>query len=186
VNGKTAYREARSGEALELESRAIEITLARLIGVEIEPHVAWEVELTVSKGTYVRAIARDLGEAMGSAAHLGGLRRTGSGNLSLADAVTLDRLVEAGKDASAYFYDPVLALGMPALDLGEAAAAAVRNGRPLRRETLDEASSTTLAAFASDLVALRFEGRLLALYEALGDNLVPQVVFAQGIETGAR
>ncbi len=71
VDGKTAYREARAGEALELEPRRISVLDARLVGVEVEPEVAWDVQFEVSKGTYIRALARDLGEAMCSAAHLG-------------------------------------------------------------------------------------------------------------------
>ncbi len=185
VGGKTAYRAARAGETLALEPRTVEVVSARLAGVELEPEIAWDVELSVSKGTYIRALARDLGEAMGSAAHLGALRRTSSGHLTLDDAVALEQIARAGPQARKYFHDPVLALGLPALDIDEAAAAQVRDGRPLSISALGPESGSA-AVIPTGLVPLRFEDRLLALYETLGDNLVPQVVFPGGIEAGAR
>jgi tRNA pseudouridine55 synthase len=132
-----------------------------------------------------------VGEAIGSAAHLGTLRRTESGRLALEDAVTLDDIAEAGPAASRFFHDPVLALGLPTIDIRDEAVALVRDGRPLKHDatglTLGPPAVDTPAAEPKPrLVALRSGGRLLALYEALGDNLVPQVVFPDGIETGAR
>ena len=88
--GVTAYEAARKGEALELEPRTIEVDRRRLLGVECVGEYAWDVEFAVSKGTYIRALARDLGRALDTAAHLGALRRTRSGTLALAQAHTLE------------------------------------------------------------------------------------------------
>ncbi len=113
--GVTAYEAARKGEALELEPRTIEVKAARLLGVEVEPP-SWDVEFAVSKGTYIRALARDLGRACESAAHLGALRRTRSGAVGLAETHTLEELEAAG-DVTALFADPTTALGLPVLEV---------------------------------------------------------------------
>ena len=86
------------------------------------------VRLTVAAGTYVRAFARDLGAALGLPAYLAGLVRTASGEVDLGDAAPLEAV------ASAPPIDPLTALGLPAVPLDDAAAAAVRQGRrpPLR------------------------------------------------------
>ena len=64
--GVVAYEAARKGEALELEPRTVEVASAELLGVQVDPP-AWDVAFAVSKGTYIRALARDLGRAVESA-----------------------------------------------------------------------------------------------------------------------
>jgi len=91
VDGKRLYELARAGEEIEVAPRPIEIFAIEL--------VAWEspvalVDITCSKGTYVRSIARDLGRELGTGAFLSNLVRTSTGPFTLADAVTLDGLAE--------------------------------------------------------------------------------------------
>ncbi|MDO8987513.1 MAG: tRNA pseudouridine(55) synthase TruB, partial [Coriobacteriia bacterium] len=85
VGGVTAHRAARAGDALELRARTTEVFEATLIGLD-RVRQTWDVRFDVSKGTYIRALARDIGEYLDSAAHLSALRRTRSGALSLDDA----------------------------------------------------------------------------------------------------
>jgi tRNA pseudouridine55 synthase len=100
VAGRRAYAMARAGESVELASR--EVTIHRLELVdwdgtdEARPIAVVEVEC--SAGTYVRALARDLGAAVGSAAYLGALTRTSSGPFTLAGAVSLERAREAAAE----------------------------------------------------------------------------------------
>jgi tRNA pseudouridine55 synthase len=100
-NGKKAYQLARAGEHVELEPRTISIYELRLIAATSE---YWDIEADVSKGTYIRALARDLGEAVGSKAHMGALRRTRSGAISIAQAKTLEDLQQGNVEN--YFLDP--------------------------------------------------------------------------------
>ena len=171
--GVVAYEAARKGEALDLEARTIEVASAKLLGVHVEP-AAWDVEFAVSKGTYIRALARDLGRAQECAAHLGALRRTRSGGLSLAGARTLEEL-EAASDIRALFTDPTTALGLPVLDIGDADAAAVSDGRPL-----------AAPAGASDgtPIAVVHSGRLVAVYAAHGSVVKPLAVIPGGVSGG--
>jgi len=89
VDGRRAYARARSGETVELAARAV--TVERLA------IASWErpdlrLLVVCSTGTYIRSLARDIGRAAGSAAHLGGLRRLAVGALTIDDAQTVETL----------------------------------------------------------------------------------------------
>lgn len=96
VAGRPAYARARGGEKVELAARTVQVY--RLDVIEISSP---DLRLLVvcSSGTYVRAIARDLGRALGSAAHLAGLRRLAVGALEARDALTPDQLRARGREA---------------------------------------------------------------------------------------
>lgn len=89
VDGRRAYSRARRGETLELTAR--NVTIERLAVASWEPP-ALRLLVVCSTGTYIRSLARDLGRAAGSAAHLGGLRRLAVGALTLDDALTVEAL----------------------------------------------------------------------------------------------
>jgi len=97
VAGRTAYSRARSGEKVELAAR--EVQVYRLEMTEWEPPDA-RLLIVCGSGTYVRSIARDLGRALGSAAHLAALRRLAIGALDVADATGVEALRSAGRDAA--------------------------------------------------------------------------------------
>jgi tRNA pseudouridine55 synthase len=93
VGGVRSYDRARAGEAVELDDRPVEVRSLRVIGASAEgdgPYV--DLEVAVSKGYYVRSLARDLGDRLGVPAHLARLRRTASGPFTLEEAVALDDL----------------------------------------------------------------------------------------------
>lgn len=98
VSGRPAYARARSGETVDLAARTVRVF--RLDVIAISPP---DIRLLVvcSSGTYVRSIARDLGRALGSAAHLAGLRRLAVGALEARDALTPDQLRARGREATA-------------------------------------------------------------------------------------
>ena len=96
VAGRPAYARARGGETVALAARSVQVF--RLDVIQISPP---DIRLIVvcSSGTYVRAIARDLGRALGSAAHLAALRRLAVGALEARNALTPDQLRERGREA---------------------------------------------------------------------------------------
>jgi tRNA pseudouridine55 synthase len=98
VGGRTAYARARSGETVELAARSVQVFRLDVITIT-SPDL--RLLVVCSSGTYVRAIARDLGRALGSAAHLAGLRRLAVGALEARDAVVPDQLRALGRDAIA-------------------------------------------------------------------------------------
>src|SRR4051812_29042420 len=93
VRGVRAYTAARRGAPLRLEPVGVTVFQWRVLA-----HVSADLdaEIVCSGGTYVRALARDLGEATGSAAHLASLRRVRAGRFSIDDAVTLEQLGAGG------------------------------------------------------------------------------------------
>ncbi|WP_030528043.1 tRNA pseudouridine(55) synthase TruB [Phycicoccus jejuensis] len=166
VDGKRSYHRVRSGEDVQLPARPV--TVSRFVVVEARVGTApdgtavldVDVEVTVSSGTYVRALARDLGAALGSAGHLTALRRTRVGGLTLADAHPL-------ADLEARQGEP-----MPVLPLAEAARATFPSrsldadearalGYGQRIPSLTPGRTGPVAAFAPDgtLVALLDEAR---------------------------
>ncbi len=152
-NGQPLYRLARQGVTIEREARTI--TISRLtVAAWQPPDLA--VELTCSKGTYVRAIAHDLGVALGVGAHLAALSRTRIGTFTLDAALPAQVLVAGDGDALlAAVQPPAAVVGhLPGATIGEEAAALLRQGRPV---TLPEAP-------AGDwLAALDGRGELVAV-----------------------
>jgi tRNA pseudouridine55 synthase len=113
-DGRKAYELARAGKPVALEPRRVTIYALRLVDAAADH---WDIEARVSKGTYVRALARDLGEAVGSRAHLGALRRTAVGPVTLARAHTLEELERVG--VRSCFLDLAVDLGLPVGSLPE-------------------------------------------------------------------
>jgi tRNA pseudouridine55 synthase len=173
-DGEASYKAAREGRSVEHEARPITISDAHLLGVEPGPPIAWNLSLTVSKGTYVRAIARDVGRDLGTAAHLGLLRRTRSGPLHIEDAVTLEELA-AADELSALMWPAATALGLPVVPVDDSTAALIADGRSLNAEG-------PLADLAEgDHVAMCHEDRLLAVYEREGAAALPATVIPGGV-----
>lgn len=168
--GRTAYKAARGGKALELAAREIEISSATLIAVGGEP-LGWDVELEVSKGTYIRAIARDLGHDLGTAAHLGALRRTRAGSVSVDDACTLDEIRATDvADVAGLFTRATDVLGLPVVELDDAQVSLVRDGRPLPDVDAH-----------GEPIAVTHGGRLLAIYSYRHGAPRPDTVFPGGV-----
>ncbi len=96
VDGKRAYDLARAGKESKLEARTVEISVFELTRIVPNEAGLWEADFRVvcSKGTYIRALARDFGKAVGSGAHLSALRRTRIGAFQVADAISLEALTE--------------------------------------------------------------------------------------------
>ena len=160
VAGQRAYDAARAGIALELAPVRVEVFAWHDV---VRDGDVLRATIECGGGTYVRALARDLGRLTGSAAHLGALRRTRSGPFSVDDAVTLDEL----RQGSAKLRPALDALPtIPHVALDEADAE-----RVLRGIAVPRSESAPRAA----LVDAR-NGRLLALAEGADDRWQPRVV----------
>ncbi len=133
VGGRRAYALARRGETPELKARTVtfhELVLAGWNDTDPE-HPTAVLEVACSAGTYVRALARDLGAAVGSAAYLGALRRTSSGPFALADAHALDdvRAAAAGERLVELLLPPGAGLDdLPAITLAGSEQRVVAHG----------------------------------------------------------
>lgn len=117
-DGKTLYDLAREGVSIERQARSVRIEKLEILEFADE---LLTVEVTCSKGTYIRVLAEDIGEALGCGAHLASLRRTKVGVLSLEDAVTLQALETMSVDERLATLKPLDALmqTLPAVHLSE-------------------------------------------------------------------
>ena len=120
-DGKALYEYARAGVEVERTPRPVTIHAIDIVDCQTEgPEPTLVIDVRCSKGTYIRTLAEDIGAALGCGAHLAGLRRTATGPLTLAGAVTLadlEALDEAGREALLLAPDVLLA-DWPALALG--------------------------------------------------------------------
>lgn len=166
IDGKRAYQRVRDGETVEIPARPVTVSAFELLAVRREgPWCDLDVAVDCSSGTYVRALARDLGAALGSAGHLTALRRTRVGPFTLEHARTVEQLAE----------DPVLSLDLaaavatafPRVDLDASAATDVRFGKSLPAAGIEG----TYGVFAPD-------GAALALMADRGRDARPVVVLA--------
>jgi len=139
VAGRRAYAMARAGESVELASR--DVTIHRLDLVEWDDSDPGRpigiLEVECSAGTYIRALARDLGELVGSGAYLGALSRTSSGPFTLDEAIPIERVREAaadGPDALAALLLPIDAGldSLPELVISDGEVAAISRGQFIR------------------------------------------------------
>lgn len=163
VDGKRAYQRVRDGEQVELKARPV--TVHELVVGDVRTsgeHLDVDVSLRCSSGTYVRAVARDLGARLEVGGHLTALRRTAVGPYALASARTLEELAE---EFTMMPIAQAARAAFAATDLDEGQAADVRVGRPL-----DLAVPGLTAVFAPD-------GEFLALYEPRGGVARPVAVF---------
>ena len=166
VDGKRAYARVRAGEDVQLQARPVTVSVFEARDVRFVGTVAdIDVHVECSTGTYVRALARDLGASLGVGGHLAMLRRTRVGGFTVDDAQTLEQL-EAG-----FALVPIsqaARASFPSLDLDEARARDVRFGRTLEAFNLGDDGPVALFG-ASD--------EFLALYEQRGDTARPVAVF---------
>lgn len=131
VGGERAYDLARAGKEVELQPRQVTIHSLRLEQAEAESAT---LVAAVSKGTYIRSLARDIARALGTVGHVTMLRRLRAGPFGLSQAISLDKLNAIGKGAPLENILLPLEAGLvdiPALDLGPEQVRAVRQGRVL-------------------------------------------------------
>ncbi|GHD37331.1 tRNA pseudouridine(55) synthase TruB [Parahalioglobus pacificus] len=136
-DGKPLYKLAREGKAVERKSRQVVIHRLELKAFRSGERAEIDIEIECSKGTYVRSIAEDLGQALGVGAHVSALRRTAAGPFKLEDSVTLgtlealkanDKLAEM--DALLLPADNALE-DLPLVSLSEAGGYYLRQGQPV-------------------------------------------------------
>ncbi len=175
INGTRSYKSARAGEHVDIPAREIEIYDAHLNSIFEKDELVWDVSFTVSKGTYIRSIARDLGEMLGTKAHLCGLIRTASGNISLQDSLTFDELKNISSDNIAeHALNPLDALGIQAYkELNEHDIQDVICGRVLRQAGIQGAISK------NHFVAMTYDNKLYGIWEPIdGGYLKAKVNFS--------
>lgn len=203
VNGKRAYARVRAGEDVKLEPREVEISLLEAQGQPRSHRVEYALEgksthvncvdlnvvVECSAGTYIRALARDLGNALGCGAHLISLRRTRVGEFSIDCAHTLQSLDEAAVQSGGEAPLPLTTLSdaaremFPCLTLSEAEAGAFSHGQAPRREAgevlrfVEEHFPGTQPGEYGPIAACRGDGEVLGLLKIIDNRFATVLVF---------
>ena len=173
VDGVRSYARVRSGDEVKLQPRPItvyEFELRETRRLPAEGLIDLDVRVACSSGTYIRALARDLGEALGVGGHLTALRRTRVGPYTLAEAESLTELMalyEAGEPIPVLPIAEAAGAAFPRYDADEEQAKAIAHGGPLPARGLGPGP---IAVFAPD-------GTFLALVEEQGRRCKPIAVF---------
>lgn len=138
IDGKRAYDRARAGEDIEMKARRVTVhSLAVVTGRAEDAKIAVDgitLSADVSKGTYIRSLARDIAHAAGTVGHVNMLRRTRAGPFGLENAISLDKLNAFGQGAAREDIILPIEAGLvdiPALDLSPEQARAIQQGRVL-------------------------------------------------------
>jgi tRNA pseudouridine55 synthase len=189
VAGRRAYAMARAGEHVELASRDVTIRHLELLdwdGTDPDRPIAI-IDVECSAGTYIRALARDLGEAVGGAAYLGALVRTASGPFRLDGAVSLDRVREAAADGAERLASLLLPVDagldeLPELMVTDDEVRAIARGQFVRPRATDV---TGLVAAGPDApIRIRdASGRLVAIATLTDGRLAPNKVLVDSAAT---
>lgn len=203
VNGKRAYARVRAGEDVKLEPREVEISLLEAQGQPHSHRVEYALEgkstqvscvdlnvvVECSAGTYIRALARDLGNALGCGAHLTSLRRTRVGEFSIDCAHTLQSLDEAAEQSGGEASLPLTSLSdaaremFPCLLLSEAEAGAFSHGQAPRREAsevlrfVEEFFPGSQPGEYGPIAACRGDGEVLGLLKIIDNRFATVLVF---------
>lgn len=174
IEGERAYDLARAGEKVELDAREIEIHSLNLLAMPEAAHSVFEVEC--GKGTYVRALARDMGRRLGCHGHVTNLRRTRVGLFDEQSAIGLRELKKIAEAEGEASLDSVLLpveeglMSLPALNVSSHDAQRLCQGQPVLLRGRD-------APILEGLVSVSTQGALVALAEVEQGSLKPRRIF---------
>jgi len=171
-DGKPLYEYARAGQTVERPARRVTIHAISLLNVDLNA-AAFTMLVTCSKGTYIRTLAEDIGEALGCGAHLTGLRRTAVGDLTLAGAVTLEQIEAQADETRPAMLAPVDALlqRCTPVNLDVAAVGRFLQGQRIARRDLPEGQVPEEGALAR---VYGDDGRLLGVARMREGALRPE------------
>ena len=178
VDGERAYDLARAGETVELKAREVSIYAARVIAAPDADHI--EIEVECGKGTYVRAIVRDIAEKLGACAHVSALRRTRVGPFGEDSAITLELLEDLGHKARCS--EALLPVETALDDIPELAVTAedafkLKQGRPIVLVPRQVEALKARLTPGTRTVSAMEGGSLVALCEMRAGKLEPSRVF---------
>ncbi len=178
VDGERAYDLARAGETVELKAREISIYSARVVDAPDADHV--EIAVECGKGTYVRAIVRDIAERLGACAHVSALRRTRVGPFDEDSAITLELLEDLGHKARCL--EALLPVETALDDIPELAvttedAFKLKQGRPIVLVPRQVEALKARLSPGTRTVSAMEGGSIVALCEMRAGKLEPSRVF---------
>ncbi|AOZ06889.1 tRNA pseudouridine(55) synthase TruB [Cupriavidus malaysiensis] len=174
-DGRPLYEYARAGQTVERAARRVTIHELALLDCTLPAQPGFSMRVRCSKGTYIRTLAEDIGEALGCGAHLTALRRTQVGDLSLAGAVTLEQIEQQADEQRPALLAPVDALlqRCPPVSLDVAASARFLQGQRIARRDLPAGAPALQEEMLARVYAAE-DGRLLGVARMREGALRPE------------
>ncbi|WP_026482276.1 tRNA pseudouridine(55) synthase TruB [Agromyces subbeticus] len=185
VAGKRAYQRVRDGETVELAARRVTVSAFEPLAFRAgDAHLDVDVRVECSSGTYIRALARDLGASLGTGGHLTALRRTRIGRFSVDEASELE-----GFDVAASIMSPADAArrALPVVELSSAQAVDLGHGKRVDLAEVGGLAASGETPLPAVLAAIDADDRLVAIVEPKGRQLKVVTGFppAEAGEAGA-
>lgn len=177
VGGKKLYELARQGKTADLPVRETVIYEINLLGVNLEDaaHPVLTLDVKCGSGTYIRSLARDIGESFGVGAYMSGLIRTEHGKFTLQNSVNLEALQQS-ENPQASLLDPLSYLGLPLLPLNaEEDAQKLWNG--MKVTPTPDGMGVAVKLKPNALYLATWQGKPLGVVEAVSHKLRPVKVF---------
>lgn len=181
IDGQRAYKRVRDGEDVELPARPVTVSRFEVLDVRRDGGlIDIDVSVDVSSGTYIRALARDLGAALGVGGHLTALRRTAVGDIGLDRATSLDALgalVDAGEPLPLLPLAVAAASALPTVSIGGAQATALGFGQAIEVSGPPHVELGVDPQPGGEVAALTSAGTLAAILRPRQSKFAPVVVF---------
>lgn len=177
VGGKKLYELARQGKTAELPTREVTIHQLSLLEWRSDDpaHPVLVLDVHCSSGTYIRSLARDIGDALGCGAYMSGLIRTRHGQFDISQSVSLETLQHA-EDPSRYLQNPVPFLTLPSLEItSNEEATKLSNGMKIQPDLV--AGGVAVKLKPNALYLAMHAGRLLGVVEVVSQKLKPVKMF---------
>ncbi len=180
VNGKKAYELARKGKAVALDKRKVIIYRLKLKKLERGNFPKVHFYALVSKGTYIRTLAHDIGKKLSTFAYLHELKRTASGAFKLKNAHNLEEVAKLDEKALSELLLPIeKAIDFPKISIGDKIMQAqIKNGQAINNERLFKLNIDKLSLKRGQLVkVINSKGELLAIHKMVKEGTKTEVVF---------
>jgi len=181
VDGQRAYKRVRDGEDVELPARPVTVSRFEILELHREGEfLDVGVLVEVSSGTYIRALARDLGSFLGVGGHLTALRRTAVGDITLDNAYSLDdlsALIDDGQPLPLLPLAEAAASALPVVRIDATQATALGFGQPIQVSAPATQAASVIAPAGGEVAAITQSGSLAAIVRPRRGALSPVVVF---------
>lgn len=177
VQGVRLYELARAGKAVEVPIRTVEVREIEILDWRPGDFPELDLKIACGTGTYIRAIARDLGDKLGCGATLAKLERTYSNGFELANSMTFEEIAAKIKQSSLILVDPEVALAhLPVVSLDLDLAKRWCNGQKITMDTMDGTELSRLSSHPNYLRVCDYTNTFLGIAELKDQLLVPVVV----------
>lgn len=181
VNGRKLYELAREGKEIERKPRPVTISSLEIMEIDMEEQI-FSMEVTCSKGTYIRTLCHDIGQKLGVGAAMENLVRTRVGSFGIADAMTLDAIGKLWEESEEKLFERMHTVdslfgGYPRLQIKKGYGKKLQNGNILTEKHLAPLTDGEMAGTGGECLVYDEAGRFRAVYRRSGSEYIVTKMF---------